>query len=92
MTYYCVSDILLALYVKTVRYGSAFFQMLGSNGVLSQKEKKKFQQKIRVLAQKKKKKKRKRWLKKNFLRFARRDYAAPPKIKKVRMDFQHVQF
>ena len=27
-----------------------------------------------------------------FLRFARRDYAAPPKIKKVRMDFQHVQF
>ena len=47
---------------------------------------------LRVLAQKKKKRNGKGGSKKNFLRFARRDYAAPPKIKKVRMDFQHVQF
>ena len=46
----------------------------------------------RVLAQKKKKRNGKGGSKKIFLRFARRDYAAPPKIKKVRMDFQHVQF
>ena len=70
-----------------------FFMLLGVLATAICMQKKIFiYQKTRVLAQKKKKKKRKRWLKKKFLRFARRDYAAPPKIKKVRMDFQHVQF
>ena len=56
------------------------------------KKKKKHTHEHRVLAQKKKKRNGKGGSKKIFLRFARRDYAAPPKIKKVRMDFQHVQF
>ena len=56
-------------------------------------EKKKFKGEVdQGSSSEEKKKKRKRWLKKIFLRFARRDYAAPPKIKKVRTDFQHVQF